>query len=117
MSGETRPNKSFGSSEEIWLGRRMKSKCDMKIAGSFTVADWNALSAILTPGKNPDNWKMAYKIFFLTRLETRYFEPIRLMQEHGDRAGEGFSITALHCTLIEFLASTLEGKSYKHRPP
>jgi hypothetical protein len=29
--------------------------------------------------------------------------------------GEGFSIVALHCSLIEFLASTLEGKTYKYQ--
>ena len=33
-----------------------------------------------------------------------------------DEQGEGFSIVALQCSLIEFLASTLEGKSYKYCP-
>lgn len=93
----------------------MKSECCMKISGESTVADWDALNKKLTIGM-PDNWELAYKDFFLTRLETRYFEPIRLLQENGKKVGEGFAIVALQCSLIEFLASTLAGKIYKHCP-
>ena len=93
----------------------MKTDPGVKIAGENTVAKWKDLKKKLSVGRS-DNWKQAYEDFFLKRLETRYFEPIRVLKKHGDRAGEGFSITALHCTLIEFLASTLEGKSYKQRP-
>ncbi len=95
----------------------MKTEHDVKISGKFTVANWEDVKKKLETVGGPDNWKQAYDDFFLKRLETRYFEPIRVLKEHGDLAGEGFSITALHCTLIEFLASTLEGKSYKHCPP
>ncbi len=94
----------------------VKSKPDVKIAGDFTVAEWENFEKNLEPGKDPDKWKLAYKVFFLTRLETRYFEPIRLLKKHGGREGEGFSIVTLQCSLIEFLASTLEGKSYKSPP-
>ncbi len=95
----------------------MKTKGDVKIAGEFTVDDWKARKISLETVGGPDNWKQAYDDFFVGRLETRYFEPIRLLKNHGGKEGEGFSIVALHCTLIEFLASTLEGKNYKHRPP
>ncbi len=89
---------------------------DVKISGNSTVADWKKMKTRLTVGR-PDNWKQAYDKFFRQRLETRYFKPIRVLTKDGDRVGEGLSITALQCTLIEFLASTLEGKSYKHCRP
>ena len=95
----------------------MKTECDVKIAGNSTVADWEEFRDKLKYGKEPENWKLAYEAFFLTRLETRYFEPIRLLIRHGDNVGEGFSIVTLQCSLIEFLASTLEGKSYKYIHP
>ncbi len=85
-----------------------KETWDMKIADQHTVADWKAMKAILDPG-TPDNWEAAFNLFFRKRVETRYFEPIRLLQEHGGNKGEGFSIVALQCSLIEFLASTRDG--------
>ncbi len=93
--------------------RDMKTRSNVKIAGEFTVDDWEDRKTKLTVGR-PGNWKQAYDDFFLTRLETRYFEPIKLLEKLGNQAGEGFSIVALYCTLIEFLASTLEGKDYKY---
>ncbi len=89
---------------------------DMKIADQYTVADWKAMKSMLVPGQ-PDNWKNAFKLFFRKRIETRYFEPIKLLQKHGDNKGEGFSIVALQCSLIEFLASTRTGQKYKHCKP
>ena len=61
------------------------------------------------------NWvhTLAFSMFFKTRIETRYFEPIRLLQKHGENKGEGFAIVALQCSLIEFLASTRTGKNFK----
>ncbi len=88
---------------------------DMKIAGNFTVADWNAMKAVLKSDQSSaEIWKLTFETFFRTRIETRYFVPIRLLQKHGENEGEGFSIVALQCSLIEFLASTREGKEYKH---
>ncbi len=94
----------------------MKTKFYVQIAGRSTVADWNVLKETLETIGGPDNWKQAYDEFFMRRLETRYFEPIRLIKKHGKKEGEGFSIVALQCSLIEFLASTLKGVSYKHIP-
>ena len=89
-----------------------KETWNMKIADQYTVADWEAMKSILDQDK-PDNWKVAFDLFFRKRIETRYFEPIRLLQEHGENKGEGFSIVALQCSLIEFLASTRSGKNFK----
>ncbi len=99
-----------------------KKNPDMKIADQYTVADWEAMRTILAKGRNceikvsgrPDDWKQAFEIFFKKRIETRYFEPIRLLQEHGENKGEGFAIVALQCSLIEFLASIRTGQNYKH---
>lgn len=90
-----------------------KGTWDLKIADQLTVADWKAMKSKLVPGKS-DNWKYAFNLFFMKRIKTRYFEPIRLLQDHGENKGEGFSIVALQCSLIEFLASTRTGKNYKH---
>ena len=95
----------------------MKTKGDVKIAGEFTVDEWKARKIVLEAVGGQQNWKQAYEDFFVGRLKTRYLRPIDLLIKDGVKAGEGFSIVALHCTLIEFLASTLEGKSYKHCPP
>ena len=104
-----------------------KGNWDMKIADQYTVADWEAMKTILVRKKDKeistvlnlefigqaDDWEKAFNIFFKRRIETRYFEPIRLLQKHGENKGEGFAIVALQCSLIEFLASTRTGKSYK----
>ncbi len=91
----------------------MKTEDDAKIAGDFRKSDWKTIRETLKPNGEPGDWALAYTMFFLTRLETRYFGPIRLLQKHGDNKGEGFSIVALQCTLIEYLASTYEGKAYE----
>ncbi len=93
---------------ESWGDVFIKGGWDMKIAGHHSVADWKAMKKTLEVGK-PENWEQAYKTFFVTRIKTRYFEPIRLLQKHGKNEGEGFSIVALQCSLIEFLASIRDG--------
>ena len=75
MSGENYTKRGFSCSERIWLGGRMRSRCDLKIAGESTCAHWDKLKEKLTIGR-PDNWKEAYGEFFFKRLDTRYFEPI-----------------------------------------
>lgn len=66
----------------------------------------------LTVSPGPSAWTEAFKDFFKMRLESRYFEPIKAITKIKEDAGEGFAIVALHCSLIEFLAATLEGKNY-----
>lgn len=93
----------------------MKLPADTRIAGKKTAADWTAMRDRLSDSPDTAIWTEAFKDFFRTRLESRYFEPIRAIAATGQDAGEGFAIVALHCSLIEFLAATLVGKSYKHR--
>lgn len=86
------------------------------IAGSLTAYDWKAFKKTLTPG-NQVQWQKAFDNYFHQRLSLRYLEPIKALQENGTYQGEGFSIVAIQCTLIEFLASTIEGKNYRFRRP
>jgi len=88
---------------------------DTRIAGDKTVADWNALKAEYSREKTEKFWRIAFTDFFKQRVETRYFAPIDCLSSQGSGTGEGFSIVAIQCTLIEFLGSTIEGKNYRFR--
>ncbi len=66
-------------------------------------------------GGDAVRWKKAFKSYFQARLSYRYLKPITTLQHSGTTAGEGFSIVAIQCSLIEFLESTLQGKSYRRR--
>lgn len=94
---------------------------DIKIAGKRTVKDWRVLRMSLVPGGDPKSWQAAFKVFFEQRLSTRYLTPIESLRANPTLNGEGFSILAIHCSMIEFLESTLQGKSYrfvrKNDPP
>jgi hypothetical protein len=84
------------------------------IAGWKTVADWINDREKLAIGGDPAMWKYVFNEYFKARLKLRYLEPIQAIQENGTFQGEGFSIVAIQCTLIEFLQSTVQGISYKY---
>ncbi|WP_147252978.1 hypothetical protein [Thalassospira profundimaris] len=85
-----------------------------KIAGTKKISDWKKLREKLLPITefNEDAWKEAFDQYFMQRLETRYFKPIRAISALEHDNGEGFSIVALYCSLIEFLRATQEGKQF-----
>ena len=85
---------------------------DTQIAGWKTADDWQAFSSSLAIGG--DRWQEAFDEYFRTRLDLRYLNPIKLLQDHGTFQGEGFSILALQCTLVEFLESTVQGVNYRY---
>ncbi|MGE3831851.1 MAG: hypothetical protein AB7F76_12725 [Parvibaculaceae bacterium] len=91
------------------------------IAGQKTVADWRAMKGRLVDCADPTIWKAAFEDFFKARINSRYFEPIRAIEKMGQKVGAGFAIVTLHCSLIEFLAATLAGKTYRYsrneKPP
>ncbi len=78
---------------------------EMKIAGLKTVTDWQKFVPILKKDPSPENWNEAYNRFLYERINTRYFKPIELLEDHGKNEGEGFAIVTIQCCLIEFLAS------------
>jgi hypothetical protein len=90
-----------------------KTTGDVHIAGSLTTDDWNDFRATLTPGGDPAVWSKAFEDYFYTRLSLRYLGPIKVLQENGTFQGEGFAIAAVQCSIIEFLESTVLGKSYR----
>ncbi len=83
------------------------------ISGRKTAADWLATRQTLVIGR-PDGWQSAYADFYQERLRLRYLEPIEVLQANGELRGEGFSIVAIQCSLIEFLESTAQGTNYKY---
>jgi hypothetical protein len=85
-----------------------------QIAGWKTADDWRALRSTLIIGGSPDRWTQAFDQFFRTRLDLRYLNPVRVLQDHGTFQGEGFSILAIQCTLVEFLESTVQGIKYRY---
>ena len=85
-----------------------------QIAGWKTVADWQITKQALVVGGDRGPWASACKDYFQERLRLRYLNPIRLLQENGTFQGEGFSILAIQCTLIEFLESTVQGLTYRY---
>jgi hypothetical protein len=68
---------------------------------------WRALARIYG--------EKAFRDYFEKRIVSRYLKSIQTLQENQTLDGEGFSILAIHCTLIEFLESTLQGVAYRHR--
>lgn len=84
-----------------------------RIAGSKTVDDWRAIEPTLQ-GADAATWDQTLQTYYMKRLQTRYFGPIQALQKDRTLAGEGFSIVAIQCSLIEFLESTLQGKSYRY---
>jgi hypothetical protein len=83
------------------------------IAGWKTPADWLALRVrLLNDPAGP--WDEAFTEFFKARLDLRYLQPIKVLQENGTFSGEGFSIVAIQCSLIEFLESTTQGTNYRY---
>lgn len=93
----------------------MTLPADTRIAGEKTVADWKEMRRRLDGCNYASIWAEAFRDFFKKRIDSRYFQPIRAIEKMDQDAGEGFAIVALHCSLIEFLAATLEGKTYRFR--
>jgi len=87
---------------------------EISIAGTKTSEDWTGLRPRLQAGKDRSAWEEAFADFYLTRLNLRYFDPIKLLQNHGTFQGEGFSIVAIQCSLVEFLETTIQGISYRY---
>jgi len=91
-----------------------KDNNEYYIAGNKTPADWIAFRERLINERTKDLWREAFEEYFIKRLELRYLHPIKILQDNGTFAGEGFSIMAILCSLIEFLESTYQGKIYKY---
>jgi hypothetical protein len=85
---------------------------DFIIAGKKRVSHWQAFKVTLDVGGDAGLWEKACMDYFDARLRHRYLNPIKTLQSSGSIAGEGFSIVAIQCSLIEYLESTIMGKNY-----
>jgi hypothetical protein len=94
------------------LGGDLKHHRENYIAGWNTAEDWYALRDRLVVGQ-PHGWQQAFVEFFEARLNLRYLNPIKVLQENGTFQGEGFSIVAIQCSLIELLESAAQGTNYR----
>src|ERR1700733_10340699 len=90
----------------------MTTSSDTQIAGSKTIADWQSFRQRLVSNGGQSLWEEAFREYFHPRLSLRYLNPIKVIREHGTFQGEGFSIVALQCSLVEYLESTAQGISY-----
>lgn len=84
----------------------------MNIAGDNNEVSWRVLKAKLDVQPNLELWNEAYSEFHLKRIQLRYLTPIELLGKTRSNEGEGFSMVALFCTLIEFLATTESGMNF-----
>ena len=87
---------------------------DPLIAGDNRASDWRAFREKLADEPSPELWRTAFTDYLSARLESRYFEPIKRLENDRKLSGEGFSIMVILCSLVEFLQSTEEGLTYVH---
>lgn len=84
-----------------------------RLFGTFEKQDWIDLRIKIISNPNDKNlWIEATKLLN-QRLETRYFKPIKRILMMRTTSGEGFAVMTLICSMIEFLQSCYEGKTYK----
>ena len=83
------------------------------IAGNKTAENWQKFKRELENQNSPAKWKEAFEEYYLPRLELRFLNPIKILQDNGTFQGEGFSIMVILCSLIEFIESTYQGKTYR----
>jgi hypothetical protein len=89
----------------------------VKIAGNKTDEEWRLLEAgIKHDFMNAALWEKACD-FFEERTLHRYICPAEQIHRTSSIIGEGFSITAILCTLIEALETFYEGRCYKYDKP
>lgn len=86
----------------------------IRIAGLNTDKQWMALKNRLQSKPSPRLWDAAFRRFYRMRIDTRYLCPIASIRRHDTDHGEGFAITALFCSLIEFLESCERGYNFKY---
>jgi hypothetical protein len=98
---------------DVW-GIMNQEDSNVYIAGKKKAADWAPFRDTLVVGGDVDGWERAFHDWFQTRLKRRYLNPIKILQEQKKLQGEGFSILAIQCTLVEFLESTVQGVNYRY---
>ncbi len=86
------------------------------IAGRRSCKQWRSFQKSLVAGGDHHLWQIAATDYFHARIATRYLDPIAAIKRIRKHQGEGFSIVAIQCSMIEFLESTVQGVSYRYLP-
>lgn len=89
---------------------------DTFITASISVEDWKQIREELIRGLlygsgEKAEWEQVFEILY-ERIKTRYLNPIDWILEKQLDIGEGFSVVAIQCILIEFLEAFYQGKIY-----
>lgn len=85
---------------------------DTSISGSFNVEKWREFrNDLIRENTTEDDWQKAFDLLS-TRISTRFLNPINWILEKRTDKGEGFSVVAIQCILIEFLEAFYQGKVY-----
>lgn len=89
---------------------------DTFISAFINVAQWKTVRERLINGilwgngKEPE-WEVVFDLLH-TRIKTRFLNPIDWILDKRHDKGEGFSVVALQCILIELLEAFYQGKIY-----
>lgn len=82
------------------------------------IANWKRLRSLLNNTYdftvNNENWTEAIKLF-QTRLNRKFFKPIKSIIDKKILEGEGFTIVTVQCAIIESLASFRTGQIFSHK--
>lgn len=79
--------------------------------GQWKRAREQLIRGILWGDSTTEEWNSAFELLY-TRIQTRFLNPIDWILEKRHNCGEGFSVVALQCILIEFLEAFYQGKIY-----
>lgn len=83
----------------------------IRLFGLKTKGDWINLRTRILADPNDDIWPETIDLLN-QRLKTRYFKPIARILGMDLETGEGFAAMTLVCSLLEFLQSCYEGRSF-----
>lgn len=79
-----------------------------------TEGEWHGLRLRLMASSEAPEWQHAPE-WIRDRLDRRFLEPARRVLHDDAMQGEGFTVTAIDCILIEFLAALRGGLVYRYR--
>lgn len=92
----------------------MRLPDDIYITNVKQVKDWFEIREQLLIDNSEDIWRKVFDEFYWARINERYLVPVKIIRKHRESTGEGYSIMAILCSLIEFLESTWQGINYRY---
>ena len=93
----------------------IQNMSDIKIAGLKKVSQWKILRDKLKTTPTEELWNEAFDDYLVTRVKTRYFDPIEAISKISAQQGKGFSIITIYCSLIDFFEMQLKGYYFEKR--